>query len=445
MIVGSASPEELLRQLIQATHHRDRWHERVITCGSRPLDALVDHAVRTVPFYQRWASANGLTNPTFRRLPIVAKPEMRKDPDAFRSAAFNRLELHWETTSGTTGVPLKVCFDPAGRYYDIYEIYLKIRSFMPQFANSLRGADNLVVIVNDNITREPLSAIHPELVSGAMHLLILGRSDAEDEELVQQLRKSHIPLLSGPPRALSRLRDLDSKVGGEANPIRPHAILSTGDNLYGGVRRRLEAWFLCSVHNGYASQEAGLLGVECGSQTGIHVICDGAVVEILTEDGKLRREGSGEMVITNLTNWAMPFIRYSTGDNITLVNQTCVCGQSGLMITELAGRDSVHFVFANDRFNPSLLNPVFESLPVEQFQVIQELDGSLYVRVVISEGVLDPRRIEQAVREGIEREIGKVKIRIEHVLQIGRTGEKFQSFVRKAASQTEVGTEPISL
>jgi hypothetical protein len=60
--------------------------------------------------------------------------------------------------------------------------------------------------------------------------------------------------------------------------------------------------------------------------------------------------------------------------------------------------------------------------------------------VVISEGVLDSHRIEQAVREGIEREIGKVKIRIEHVLQIGRTGEKVQSFVRKAASQTEAGT-----
>ena len=212
--------------------------------------------------------------------------------------------------------------------------------------------------------------------------------------------------------------------------------------LHLNLRRRLESWFSCLVHDAYASQEAGVVGIHCGSETGgIHLVRDAGIVEVLAEDGKLLNEGSGEMVVTNLTNWAMPFLRYRTGDTITLKSTAhCVCGQTGPMITELAGRDSVYVEFGGTRFNPSLLNPMFEALPIQQFQVLQQLDETLYIRVVVSDVVSDYKQIEDRLKTGVQHEIGKVNIHLEFVSQISRAGEKVQRYVRSVRS-TSSGTQ----
>jgi phenylacetate-coenzyme A ligase PaaK-like adenylate-forming protein len=438
MIPSVASSEELLRQLVQATHSRVLWTERARAIGESPINALIDHATRTVPFYQNWASVNKTGDLLFQNLPVIAKTDIRKDADAFRSAKFPPEVLHWETTSGTTGVPLKICYDPASRYYDMYEIYSELMNMIPCFRDSFRKGGTLIAIINDNVDRVPFTAIHPTLEGGIIHRLIIGKSDAEDERLILQLRETHVPLLCGRPRAIVRLQDLDASIAAHANTIRPQVILTAGDNLHSNVKDRLMSWFSCSIHNAYASQEAGVIGVHCGHPSGgIHIIRDAAIVEVRTEDGELHSEGSGEMVVTNLTNWAMPFLRYLTGDAVTFKSyHRCACGRSGSTITELSGRDSVYFMFDGDRYNPSLLNPIFESFPIDRFQVIQETDKSLHVLLVIAAGVLDGEGIMRTVRERIDQEIrGAASIGVERVFEIGRRGEKVQRYVRKIADE----------
>jgi phenylacetate-CoA ligase len=191
--------------------------------------------------------------------------------------------------------------------------------------------------------------------------------------------------------------------------------------------------FLCSVHDAYASQEAGVIGVHCGHAAGgIHLISEAAVIEVLSEGGNLVNAGPGEMVVTNLTNWAMPFLRYRTGDAIRLeFKAECVCGQSGPMITGISGRDSVYFLFSGQRFNPSLLNPVFEALPIEQFQVIQFPNQSLLTRVVCGNGAVDKKILEETLKKGMENLIGDVDIAFEFVPRIGDQGKKIQRYLRQ--------------
>ena len=231
MVPSAEAPDQLLRQLIHATQHRALWNERMVTAAGNPLGALVNHAIRTVPFYGRWASGDGSGAATFQRLPVVTKTEIRKYPDAFRSRAFDQSYLHWETTSGTTGVPLRVCYDEASRYYDIYEIYSRFLEMIPGFRRSFRPGGVLIILVNDNIDRHPFTAIHPTLHAGLIHQVIIGRSDRDDEQLVERLRITPIPLLAGRPRALARLRDLDSSIRVDTNSLRPGAIIASGDNL----------------------------------------------------------------------------------------------------------------------------------------------------------------------------------------------------------------------
>ena len=62
-------------------------------------------------------------------------------------------------------------------------------------------------------------------------------------------------------------------------------------------------------------------------------------VEIVHEDKKLDPGGPGELVVTDLHNYGMPFIRYKIGDlGVPASNDRCACGRGLPMIADVEGR-----------------------------------------------------------------------------------------------------------
>ena len=91
------------------------------------------------------------------------------------------------------------------------------------------------------------------------------------------------------------------------------------------------------TRNMYGTSELGSVAVSCGNQRSMHVIESLFEVEIFrdghnVEDGKV-----GEVVITDLTNLAMPLIRYKVGDVGRIVSGVCSCGRSTKRL-EVLGR-----------------------------------------------------------------------------------------------------------
>ncbi len=429
MLLSKVPRERLLHQLIQTKQSQAVWQARVRSCSDMMLDKLVEHAIQTVPFYQCWASKLKDVTNVFQYLPIVTKADIRKDSVAFCSTLFEPETLYWRATSGTSGEPLSICFDLGSLYGDIYDAYRDMAYFVRPLGKSLLAGKTAIVVVNDNPSHDPHTVINPELKSCLMHELVLGISDAEDEAIVKQLRGTNVPALSGRPRALLRLQELDEGIPRCSNTITPYSIITSGDNLHSDIRRHLESWFSCCVHNAYASQEGGILGIECEHYTGIHLFRNRALVEMISEEGELACKGSGEMVITNFTNWAMPFLRYRSGDTATLVVQDCACGYSGPTITELSGRDSVYFLFDSYRFNPSLLNPIFETLPVKQFQVVQEDLSGLLVKWIPISSNTNIDEVESLIATAFKEKLGSLEFKINAVGSIGQPGQKIQRYV----------------
>ena len=69
----------------------------------------------------------------------------------------------------------------------------------------------------------------------------------------------------------------------------------------------------------------------------MHINAEHVYVECLKENGEPAAAGeSGELIITDLDNYGMPFIRYRIGDVGMLSDRKCNCGR-GLPIMETVG------------------------------------------------------------------------------------------------------------
>lgn len=96
----------------------------------------------------------------------------------------------------------------------------------------------------------------------------------------------------------------------------------------------------------YSCEEVGIMATQCPALTGYHIVAENAVVEILRDDGSAAAPGeTGQVVVTGLYNYAMPFIRYAIGDVATAASGHCPCGRSLPMIAQIDGRTRHAFLF----------------------------------------------------------------------------------------------------
>ena len=97
-------------------------------------------------------------------------------------------------------------------------------------------------------------------------------------------------------------------------PMRPKAIICSGEFLTAESRELIESTFGCPVFNRYGSREFSVIASECDQHTGMHVNAENLLVEVVV-NGVPSIGQEGEIVVTDLRNRAMPLIRYQTRDD----------------------------------------------------------------------------------------------------------------------------------
>lgn len=93
----------------------------------------------------------------------------------------------------------------------------------------------------------------------------------------------------------------------------------------------------------------------------------------------------GELVLTGLNNWAMPFIRYRVGDIGSVdTQQKCTCGRGLPLMSGIKGRITDMIIAGDGRMvHGEFFTHLFYNLPsIRQFQVLQEKVGEVRIRLV---------------------------------------------------------------
>ena len=194
--------------------------------------------------------------------------------------------------------------------------------------------------------------------------------------------------------------------GLELNP--PGAVLSAAGTLYPHMEELISKAFNAPVFNSYGSRELGAIAAECPEKHGLHINSHSHYVEVVNDKGERVLDEEGELIVTSLTNYAMPFIRYRTGDRGMLSREMCPCGSPQPLLKKVSGRIMEAFRNANGDWVPPeyfihLIGVVLNTGFIKKFQVIQDSLVDLIVKLVV-----EPSFNENAYRPQLDEIISKI-------------------------------------
>lgn len=209
---------------------------------------------------------------------------------------------------------------------------------------------------------------------------------------------------------------------GRALPLR--AVVPTSEPLYQAQRERIARVFGCPVQNEYGCGEVGAIAYEC-ERGQLHVMADNVVCEVLGSDGTAARQGEvGDIVITDLTNFAMPLIRYRLGDRAE-VGESCECGRTFPTLRRIIGRtyDEV-FTPSGRRWNGWQMHYFLSTLMGEmggfrQYQVVQDGPDTLDVRIVSDTEI--PAAVIGAIQSFVLDQLDGMHARVRRVDSVERS------------------------
>jgi phenylacetate-CoA ligase len=137
-----------------------------------------------------------------------------------------------------------------------------------------------------------------------------------------------------------------------------------------------------------------------------HINADNVLVEILDDDKPVGSGVIGEIVATNLNNYAMPLVRFRLGDTAQTSDERCPCGRGLPMMSHLAGRVYEIITLPNGtRVHGSLINHMLYGLPgVRQYQLVQETPNRITCRIVRAPDF--SRDVVSRVRADIRKYLG---------------------------------------
>lgn len=349
------------------------------------LRRILRHAAATVPYYRDLTrrlklSIDDITSlDDFAVWPILTKTVIRERPGELLSELYGGKPLLKKSTSGSTGVPLEVKLDPLGLAWK-----RSGTQRADQWSGWRPGGAVAKVWGNPEYKRYGIKGfLRNRLYERAVYLDTLRMDDGAIERFARRIARHRPELIFGHAHSVFLLADFIHRRGLPA--YRPRGIITTAMVLHDWQRRRIESAFHCRVTNRYGCEEVSLIACECEHHCGLHVNADSVLVEIV-KDGRPAMPGvAGPIVVTDLSNFAMPLIRYQVGDVAVLADRVCPCGRGLPLLESIEGREADYVVTASGHLISGIsLTENFATLVpgVAQIQIVQEAVSQFLFRVV---------------------------------------------------------------
>ncbi len=381
--------------------------EELARLQMRKLREILEHAQATVPFWQERFRQAGIAPrdirslDNLRLLPLLTKSDLRTAKDQLRSAQFQHIPLHSRRTSGSTGVPVEVLVDEATNQYHRAGV-LRFDEWSGWRLGERVGAiwGNAAVEYRGRGWR---GYLRNALLHRATYLDALRLDEPNIERFLADMRRKPVSLLFGHAHSLHLFASY--VVAHKITDVRPRAIISAAMVLHDWERKTIEQAFACPVTDRYGCEEVGPIASQCGERRGMHIHAEGIILEVIRADGTLADDDEpGQIVVTDLTNRAMPVIRYQIGDMGSVSGRQCDCGRGLPMLETIEGRVADYVITPSGRMVSGIsLTDHFNTLVpgVVQMQIIQEEIDRLVFRIVRAAdfGSTSHEKIDELVRE----------------------------------------------
>jgi phenylacetate-CoA ligase len=418
------------------------------------LRRLVRHAYRNVPYYRSRMQESKLRPEDIRgqadlhKLPFLTKADVRKHLYFdILSENHDKRDILKITTSGSTGEPFVV-------YADRQQLEFRwAATLRSQEWTGYEFGDRCVRLWHQTLGMNK-KQILKERLDAYFHrrrfIPVFEMRDDKLEAMVREIAAWDPVLMDGYAEALDFLaRYLKSRGAAFDLGVRPKALMSSAQNLPDSSRRLIEEAFGCRVFDKYGAREFSGIAYECAAHNGHHVIAEGFILEVLRDGRPVAPGEVGEIVITDLNNTCLPFIRYRIGDLGTAVDPSfaCSCGRGLPLIGTIEGRvqsiiQGTHGQYLPGSFFSHYLKEFDHA--IQRFQVVQDRPSAITFQVVKGGRYSDD--VLQEVLATFRRHLGEtMQIDVQFVenVEMVRTGKRLASLSKLAVDFQNNAPAPV--
>jgi len=350
---------------------------------------LLLHASKHVPYYHRLLKNDNVVNgeivdlSKFDKIPILTK-EIIQSEELISDDYLTR-KWYYNFTGGSTGEPTKFIQDAnynkwynatINFYYkdmlDIDEINVKKIELWGSPRDLFKGTIGIKAKIGTWLTN-------------IVFLNSFRMTEADMEKYVKTINLYKPDLIRGYAGSLFELcRFAEAK---NVKIYTPKRVISSAETLTKEMREKIESAFGTKLYNFYGSRETASLAGECRCGL-IHIFEFNNYIEILDKDNQPIKDGQkGRIIVTNLHNYSMPFIRYEIGDMAVFGSNKCKCGNILPTLERIEGRIEEQFIKKNGDivigyYFVHLMGVVLNKGFIKKFQVIQENFEKIRILVV---------------------------------------------------------------
>lgn len=404
-ITGSKTIKHLhwIRQISRLTS------QELKTIQDEKLKNLLQYAYENVPYYRRILGAARVVNnktvnlARFSAVPFLTKDIIRENFEELKPKTLVRRKWFYNTSGGSTGEPVQFIQD---REY--WEKEIAATLFFFSLADKDIGERELKLWGSERDILEGSIGLKAKVQNWLYNRLLLNSFMITRETMYNYIIRWN----TFKPRVVWAYVDSIYEMARfieqeKLSVYSPAAIFVTAGTLYPGLRSYIEKIMHTKVLNQYGSREVGVIACECMKQSGLHIFQWKQFIEIVDKTGNPVPAGEhGEIIVTNLENYAMPLIRYRIGDMGRISEEQCDCGMGLMLLKEISGRITDHFLRQDGTIiHGEYFTHLFYFRPwVKKFQVVQKDFNHIEVKI---EKLAEPPENElEDIKEKIKAVMG---------------------------------------
>jgi phenylacetate-CoA ligase len=412
-------------------YNKTQWYseEEMKEFQTFKLKKLLNHCYKNIPYYRSIIDKKQIRINDFvsldilSKFPILTKEIIQANYEDFlplNSKQINGVKVG--QTGGTTGNILFKRNDSLTRS-SVWGSYRRYEDWM-----GLAEEDKTLVLmgghVKKNNLRKKLIDKVVSLLNRSISVDIYDTSDQTTEFVIDLLCNNAFAQIRSYPQFLFSVAQKLEKRGLHFDI---KAISTTAEPAMPEHRALFKKVFNAETFDQYGCGEIGGIAYECYKHEGMHVAEERVIVEINESD---------ELIITDLDNYTMPFIRYWNADQAILSNVKCSCGRHSRLIKQIMGRTCDYVVGVNGQFlhwayfwHLIFDSNIAESRNLRKFQVVQNSTTDLLIKLVATSLSEEDKEF---IRGDITKRLGDMTIEFSYESDIenSKTG-KYRPVINK--------------
>ena len=372
---------------------RSQWWSRdeLLEFQWRELRRLLESVFRSVPYYREQSRKAGAeiadirTREDFARLPALTRAEVNANRDRLCSTEF-RGKLLPHATGGSSGTPTRFF-----RTFDGYDWRTAAKDRVYSWSGWRPGekAAYLWEYPVGRVTKVQLAKNRAyDWFQRQLVINTFSQTEQLWENVHERITRYRPKVVVGYVSSLTEFAGFLTRRGMKPPPI--EAIIAAAEPLDIPTRDLISGALGVPMFNTYGCREFMSLAGECENHDGLHI----NVENVLIETAAPPSAGPSEILVTDLHNYGMPFIRYAIGDLGVLDDSPCRCGRGLPKIQRIEGRVLDALRTADGRTIPGEFFPhVLKDIPeIAQYRVEQRALDHIVILAVLRSSLSESSR-----------------------------------------------------